>query len=62
MVYINGVYSEQSEPQRLALSQYINNAPGHGVTRFNGSIEVLGGVPSPQDWVLVMKRVRESKE
>jgi AGCS family alanine or glycine:cation symporter len=56
MVYINGVYSEQSEPQRLALSQYINNTPGHDVTRFSGSIAVLGGVASQQEYTLLHAR------
>jgi AGCS family alanine or glycine:cation symporter len=56
LVILDGIYSEQVELDREALFDFLVNGDDNAVTRFNGTLNVISGLPDRADFTVLHAR------
>jgi AGCS family alanine or glycine:cation symporter len=56
LVILDGIYSEQVELDREALFDFLVNGDDNAVTRFNGTLNVISGLPNRADFTVLHAR------
>lgn len=56
LVILEGVYSEQNDADREALFDYLVNGNSEAVTPFNGTLNVVNGLPDRSDFTVLHAR------
>ncbi len=56
LVILEGTYSEQVEADRETLFDYLVNGNDNAVTRFNGTVDVVSGLPDRSDFTVLHAR------